>query len=181
MKWNDPWFSGTHDEWFWIDCRFQIDELPQLVSDHHGGNRLAIATFDSGSITPTPEERALGWSVVDEAMVSPPLTPRVKIPREDYDEWYIFPELPERVSILDRFVNHGGFTLADPTKLAASHNPPWHPSDCDWLVPLQMVFWENLTSINPITYVSSGDWNIVVTKLQPFAQSVTQVAHRTAE
>ena len=73
VHWNDHSLSGERAEWVWFVSRSPIAQLLDLTRMEHIGARLWICTFDSGSIMPNEEETSAGWSVVDEAMVSPPM------------------------------------------------------------------------------------------------------------
>lgn len=176
MGWDGPILKGQHDQWQWIVVREIILELPMLVAQCHIGSRLCITAFDSGPITPSAEELAIGWTLNGEMMISPPLATNTAIPCGEYDEWYILSHVPHGMEIRQRYVNYLGFTLEDPHKLAASQDPTWDRTNFDWLVPIQKDFWQDLKRLNPISYISSGDYDIVVTKNSRFAESVLAAA-----
>jgi hypothetical protein len=177
MRWDDLIFTGLRDDWHWVVVREMIRELPILATQFHVGNRLCISAFDSGPISPSQEETSLGWSLIGELMVSPPLAANTEIPCDGHDEWYIFSRMPNAIDIKHRCVNYFGFTLADPKQLAASQDPTWDRTKCDWLVPLQENFWRDIDRLNPVSYVSSGDYDIVVTKNHQFAESILTLAN----
>lgn len=176
MRWDDPIFTGSHDGWQWIVVREMIRDLPILVAQCHIGNRLCIAAFDSGPISPSPEEYSIGWTLKGDVMISPPIVAETDIPCAEHDEWYIFPEVPHDMEISQRYVNYFGFTLADAFELASSQDPTRDRTNYDWLVTLQLDFWRNLKRLNPISYVSSGDYDIIVTKNPRFAETVLSAA-----
>ncbi len=176
MRWDDPVFSGTHGKWTWIVVRKMIRELPTLIREHHAGQRLCITAFDSGPITPSAEEQATGWMLIDDAMVSPPLTAELQIPCDQNDEWYVFRSLPESITVTDRYVNYFGFNLADPRTLAESQDPTWDRTNYDWLVPIQRRFWDDMERLDPSSYVGSGDAEILVTRDSAFAARVLDIA-----
>ena len=113
-------------------------------------------------------------------MISPRLSPGLAIPCDQYDEWYVFSDLPADVEITTRYVNYGGFNLADPAELAASQDSTWCRANYDWLVPFQARFWDDLDRIRPTTYVASGDRDVVVTSDVVFARTITAAALRVA-
>ncbi len=117
MNWDDPLTTGTHGKWTWIVVRQMIRELPALTLKHHEAQRLCITAFDSGAITPSDDERALGWTLVNNIMVSPPLTTSLDIPCDTHDEWYVFRDIPRLLAVEERFVNYFGFTLANPARI----------------------------------------------------------------
>jgi hypothetical protein len=177
MRWDDRVFDGLHGSFAWFVSREMIDDLVNNVLRHHLGLRLWIVTFDSGVITPNNGELDAGWTVIGDAMVSPPLTLDLEIPCDQFGEWYIVnhAKLPERT--FERFVNYGGFNLADPRKMAESFDPTWERSGLDWLNPIQERFWNQIESIMPVAYICSGDNDIVVTQHREFFDDIRH-SHR---
>lgn len=174
MRWDDQVFSGTYEDWSWVVAREMIRELSALTRENHSGQRLCITAFDSGPIRPGPQEVRIGWTVIGDVMVSPPLSPQVEIPVGEYDEWYLFPELPSALELPDPYVNYLGFNLADPYAPAASQDPTWDRTNYDWLTPLQTQFWSDMKRVNPSSYISSGDADIVVSRNPAFAKCVLE-------
>ena len=178
MHWDDPLFTGTHGKWTWVVVRQLVRGLPALTLKHHEGQRLCITAFDSGPITPSDDERALGWTQMNDVMVSPPLRTSLDIPCDTHDEWYIFLDLPNSLGIDDRFVNYFGFTLVNPRELAESLDPTWDPKNYDWLIPVQLRFWANIERLNPSTYLCSGDTDVIVTQNPMFAARILDLARK---
>ena len=176
MHWDDRLTTGTHEKWTWIVVRQMIRELPALTLKHHEGQRLCITAFDSGAITPSDDERALGWTLMNGIMVSPPLTARLDIPCDTHDEWYVFRDVPRLLAIEERYVNYFGFTLANPRELAESQDPTWDPRNYDWLIPIQLRFWANIERLDPSSYVCSGDADVIVTQDAAFAAQTLDIA-----
>jgi hypothetical protein len=177
MRWDDDIFQDQHDEWKWFVCRNVIENLPSLVIQEHPSCRLWITTFDSGTITPSAEELAIGWSSIDGAMVSPRLRAGLDIPSDHYDEWYIFDADRLALGQFERFVNYGGFNLADPRSMAKSFDPTWEPSGLDWLCAIQDRFWIQLDRLGPVSYIASGDNDVVVTRHHGFADCIRRTIH----
>ena len=175
MNWDDPVYRGERGEWTWIVSRAPMGELLDLVIAEHIGARLWICTFDSGTITPNAEEKAAGWTVVDGAMVSPSIQPGLDVPCEQYDEWYIFEDARSRIQHLERFVNYGGFNLADPKKMEGSFDPSWERGTLEYLYPLQARFWAQLELLRPISYIGCGDKDVVVTRNLVFAARLREL------
>jgi len=155
--------------------RDMIPDLDKLVIQYHPDSRLCITAFDSGSITPSIEERELGWSLADNVMVSPQLGEISYIPHAEYDEWYVFDRVPESIGGFECFVNYGSFNLADPRQMAASFDSTWERSGLDWLYPIQDRFWSQLDQLSPVTYVASGDCDIIVTQKFELVEYVHQL------
>lgn len=175
MRWDSPTFIGVHGDWYWFVSRQPIEDLLCLVVQEHLGQRLWITAFDSGPITPNPEEMASGWKIVDGVIVSPRLVDGIDIPHDQYDEWYIFPDDRPRLHDLERFVNYGGFNLADPRAMTASFDPTWERSGLDWLYPLQDRFWKQLDHLSPLSYIASGESDVIVTRLPSFAELMRRI------
>ena len=175
MRWDDLFWTGSHDRWSWFVSRHQIPNVDKLVVRYHHRCRLAIASFDSGPILPDSEERSLGWSVVDNHMISPPLVDDLQLPCDQNDEWYVFNELPQSVVVSERYVRYFCFNLADPKLLAASQDPTWDRTNYDWLAPLQIQFWNDILRLSPITYIASGDVEVVVTSDPKFSTMISSL------
>jgi hypothetical protein len=174
MQWDDLVHEGERGEWKWLVSREPIIGLAELTASEHLNCRLWIATFDSGKITPSAEELAIGWKLIDGIMVSPPLTSETTIPSDCYDEWYVFDGDHSTFGVAERFVSFGSFTLADPRKMAATFDPTWEISGLDWLYPIQERFWSQVDRHFPLSYIASGDNDIVVTRKPGFAARVRQ-------
>lgn len=179
MRWDDRIFSGTHGKWWWLVVRDELPSLLEVVTENHIGQRLCVTAFDSGPITPSSEETALGWTLRDDVMISPPLTTGCTIPCGEFDEWYIFRDLPDSLFGAERFVNYSGFNLADPKLLAASQDPTWDRAAFDSLIPLQVRFWKELDRVMPSTYIGRGDYDVVVTSMPGFAKRMLELASNT--
>lgn len=172
MQWDSQRFEGIHGDWWWFVARSHTNDLLPLVLREHLGQRLWITTFDNGSIKPDADELTSGWRSVGGAMVSPPLMDGLDVPRDELDEWYIFEDDRSPILHLERFVNYGGFNLADPRSMAASFDSTWDRSGLDWLYPIQERFWAQLNELSPLSYIAIGDNDVVVTRNESFAKTV---------
>jgi hypothetical protein len=142
-------FTGRFEQYFWVEwisrSAFLNDFLnayPQIVLDKY----LVNSSFDSGSLSLTPEELEQGWQKYNELALSPRIKNISDIPGNGYDEWYIF-EMPNQFDNYEVFVNYGGFSLYD-SDFAEIHKRFW------WQLPL----------IKPTSYLAEGDNLIFVTK-----------------
>jgi hypothetical protein len=80
---------GSHGlyEWFVTDQQFDLLQLcPEVVL----GKYIAITSIDSGPLVPTDEETAAGWESRGKVAYSPKVQKIKGLPREGWDEWYIF-------------------------------------------------------------------------------------------
>ena len=105
-------------------------------------------------------------------MISPPLSVGLEIPSDQHNDWYIFGEDQPSLGEFERFVIYGGFNFADPREMASSYDPTWDRSALDWLYPIQERFWTQLDRLAPVSYISNGDNDVVVTRLAEFAESI---------
>jgi hypothetical protein len=164
-------YAGSRGGYFWLSASERhLRVTPALVKKNHLGLRIAITCFDSGRITPTPDEQSVGWSLQGQAMVSPPLTETLAIPLAEYDEWYVSETPRFERSVVEPFVNYGGFTLASPEVLVRDREA--RESDYDFLLPLQERFWRQLLAIKPESFIGWGDVNIVVSRRHDFVLAV---------
>jgi len=153
--------TGISHNYYWLVSRNELPDIDKLTINHHKNYILHLATFDSGPLAPSDEEINQGWSADGEIMFSPPLTNKVVIPYEQYDEWYLSNTKLSFPNGFDRFVNYSGFNLS----AESGFNPE-----------LQAQFWEQLVKINPETYVAIGDNDIVVSKNEALIKYISKNA-----
>ncbi len=168
--------TGVENEYHWLVSNEEIPSLDKIIIQYHSGYTFYLATFDSGPLTPSPEELALGWKVDGEIMVSPPLSNSVIIPHEQYDEWYLSEGILKFPEDLERFVNYGGFRLHEENETSKMANSTWERSRGDDMRPLQDKFWKQLKQIDPVTFVAVGDNDIVVSKNEELIKYVMSIA-----
>jgi hypothetical protein len=159
--------TGMRSDWSWVVFKQMISELPLLIAECHPSQHLFITAFDSGPIFPSEEEQRLGWTMFGETMVSPPLSAALEIPAAEHDEWYVFPDPRIRIMPDEIFVNYSGFTLVDAKKIELADE-----SRRRWLLDAQSRFWASLDRLQPSSYVSSGNIDIIVTRNQRFLDRV---------
>jgi hypothetical protein len=170
MRHDPSVYAGSFGGYAWLSAVDYDFVSPDLIKRSHLGLRLAITCFDSGSITPTAEEQSIGWSVQGRAMVSPPLTEAIDIPMDQFDEWYILETPRLEDSVVEPFVNYGGFTLVAPEVLAQDQGS--RPDTYEFLRPLQERFWRQLLALKPETFVGWGDVTVVVSRRPDFVRAV---------
>jgi hypothetical protein len=167
--------QGQHDRFEWLvmnDC----PRLVELTLQHHARLRLCISSFDSGQISPDEEEAAAGWTSSGSIMVSPPITESLDVPYDGYDEWYLLEQLPCNDWRPEVFVNYGGFTLRQIDEILNEYDPTWERNGRDWLPAMQERFWNQIDSVNPVTYVGMGDFDIVVSRRSEFIEEVRRAS-----
>jgi hypothetical protein len=152
---------GSHGIYEWLVTDHDIDLLhicPEIVI----GKYVAITAIDSGVFIPTQDETTSGWESRGNIAYSPKVAHIESLPREGYDEWYIFAdpfdlgtsrlaenvfEVPIEPGHLDVFVNYGSFALGGPEEKALSD-----------------LFWQQIEWIRPESYIADGHLlNLVTT------------------
>ena len=128
------------------------------------GKYVAVTSIDSGQLLPTDKEAAAGWQSRANIAYSPKIENAEDLPREGWDEWYIFNtptdlgtshlaenifEVPQEQGHLSVLVNYG-FALYPPER--AGH--------------LAELFWPQLTRVSPESYVANNDYLTFVTMNQ---------------
>jgi|SRR5215472_3069967 len=147
--------DGSQDsyEWFVTDEDFDLLELcPEIVV----GKYVAVTSIDSSQLTPTDKEKAAGWQSRAKIAYSPKIKNAEDLPREGWDEWYIFNtptdlgtshlaenifEVPQEQGHLSVLVNYG-FAL--------------HPQER--ANTLADIFWPQMARIRPESYVANNDY-----------------------
>jgi hypothetical protein len=139
-------------EWLVTDLQFDLLQLcPEVVL----GKYVAITSFDSGPLVPNDEETAAGWETRGNIAYSPKVQHIKGVPREGWDEWYIFEnptdlgtshleanvfEVPLRQGHVSVFVNY----------CFALHQPE--------LEDLATLFWQQMALIHTESYVADNDF-----------------------
>jgi hypothetical protein len=158
--------SGKHGTFFWAQKpNGRLDRLlghcPALVEEKF----VIVTSLDSGPLRLQPNELAAGWTQSGQLAYSPRIARADAIPREGYDEWYIFTG-PPQVQVDEVFAN-SHFELhgrdSDPGK------PQW------WFEHLQEKqerFWNQIARLQPQSYVAEGDLLTVATQDHALFESV---------
>jgi hypothetical protein len=139
-------------QWLVTDLQFDLLQLcPEVVL----GKYVAITSFDSDTLVPNDEETAAGWKTRGNIAYSPKVQHIKGIPREGWDEWYIFEnptdlgtshlkenvfEVPLSRGNVSVFVNYC-FGL---------HQPEWKD--------IAALFWQQMALICPESYVADNDF-----------------------
>lgn len=151
-------FHGAQGPVRWLESsshRIQdvLQVCPELVTRKH----LVVTAFDSSRLEPVPSERLLGWRVAGSALHVPPLESLELIPKNVFNEWYVFSEAPSDRK-LESFANTG-LTLG-PALGGSQTASPWD------LKRIQRNFWQQFQSAGAETYLSGGRRLIFATRDQ---------------
>ena len=74
-------------EWLVTDENF---DLLQLCPEVALGKYVAVTSIDSSEFVPTEKETAAGWQSRGKIAYSPKIQHADELPRDGWDEWYIF-------------------------------------------------------------------------------------------
>jgi hypothetical protein len=153
---------GVHGEYEWLASAHCIDDLLRLCPEIVLGKYVAVTSVDSGCYFPTAEELAAGWEGRNGIAYSPKIENAEAIPREGWDEWYVF---EDRVDL-------GGMAARESNPFQASLTPgevyafvnyndlALHRPEMESIAP---YFWKQFDWIRPRTYISeSGDYLVVI-------------------
>ncbi len=132
---------------------------PSLVLQKY----IAVTSCDSGPLCLNDEQKAEGWERRKDIAYSPKVTSVDALPRDQFDEWYVFDtphdlgqlvpsgrnifETPLVKGQVQVFVNFLGFAF-----------------HCPELEALTTLFWEQFAWIHPETYIADGDYLTIVSK-----------------
>jgi hypothetical protein len=148
-------FTGKHGDYFWVEWSedFLGDLLfafPQIVLKKY----LVNTSFDSGSLVLAPTETEHGWRKHNELALSPAIKEVSQIPKDQYDEWYIFTS-PATFDNYEVFINYGGFSL---------HN---------FFLEHQERFWQQIERLAPESFLAEGDNLICITRNESLYNQVS--------
>ena len=156
--------TGRFKIYQWVEFTENQLHLVKDVIENHIGMFLHIKSFDSGPISPTEEEIKQGWQLLGNILVSPTIDSKLEVPYDNFDEWYFFEAPTKLPDDIEDFVNYGSFSLVPVDQQLKEFDPTWERDSIDWLRPIQQRFWSQVSKLNPETYVSMGDKDIIVTK-----------------
>jgi hypothetical protein len=154
-----PSVIGLHKGYEWLVTEECLDDLLSLCPQIVMGKFVAITSIDSGHFVPTEAERASGWETQDGIAYSPVVTNIESIPRENWDEWYVFDQ-PFRLGRL--FPNERN-PFADPIasdEICVFVNYDFRLHDADHV--LSDLFWEQMHRVRPQTFIAESDHRLTV-------------------
>lgn len=164
--------SGEQGAFRWLTSReYDIDELlercPQVVL----GRYVAITSFDSGSLIPSPDEVAEGWRSSGGIAYSPRIHDALAVPHDQYDEWYVLDAPEDLGKVSDPFSPEA--TSSD-KRLYVFVNYGFAPGDPVWEEERDMLllFWHQIEEVRPVSYIADGDVLTFVTRDQDLFSAV---------
>lgn len=143
--------SGNFGTYHWVVWNSPFpDDLVESFPEIVLGKYVIVTSFDSGILRLTNDELQRGWRVQDGLAYSPPILEIASLPRDQYDEWYVFTQ-PVRMEACEVFINYSGFRLQDDASDQAMHE-------------LLERFWQQLQRLAPESYLAEGANLIFVTR-----------------
>jgi hypothetical protein len=164
--------SGRQGDYGWLVIEGEVENIAEISVKSHLGLHLCIAAADGDILQPSDSEIDLGWTLQSEVMVSPVLTRKLRIPEEEYDEWYILARPDFEAKPLECFVNYASFTLVSPEILDIGRDPTWERNANAFWEPIQERFWAQIDVVRPESFISSGDNTVVVSRRQEYLDAV---------
>jgi hypothetical protein len=175
MSESSPLTIGVHDEYQWLVCEHCLDDLLRLCPQIVLGKFVAVTSVDSGHYFPTEEELGAGWERRNGIAYSPRVKNVEILPREGWDEWYVFEERfdlggmaapesnPFEASLVPgevyAFVNYSSVGLHLPHKRG-----------------IAPYFWKQFDWIRPRSYIAeSGDYLFVISKDKELFEAAREV------
>lgn len=161
---------GMHGQYEWLVCEHCLDDLlrlcPEIVLDKY----IAITSTDSGSFFPTTEQVSSGWTIRNGIAYSPSIKVVETLPREGWDEWYVF----------DAPADLGGMAAqrSNPFVASLSRGEVYafiNYNDLGLHLPdhsgIARYFWKQFDWIRPQSYIGeSGNYLFIISKDKiPFA------------
>lgn len=168
-----PFTVGLHGDYQWLVTEEYMDDLLRLCPEIVLGKYVAITSIDSGSFVPNKEEKLSGWETRDGIAYSPMVSNVESLPRENWDEWYVFNQ-PFR---LGRLVAQEKNIFAEPISdeevcVFVNFNMGLHRADHEGLTNL---FWHQLARLRPQTYIAESDYHLTLVSSD---EEIFAVAHQ---
>jgi hypothetical protein len=142
-------------EWLVTDENFDLLQLcPEVVL----GKFVAVTSIDSSEFVPTEKETAAGWQSHGKIAYSPKIQHAADLPREGWDEWYIFNDFNDPADLGKSYLQENVFEaprgqghLSVFVNYCFALNQP----EMDRLVTL---FWQQMEWVRPESYVADSDY-----------------------
>jgi hypothetical protein len=154
-------YQGSNGNVSWLESGdLGLSKVIAKCPEIFAGRAVAITAFDSGSLAPSAEERALGWYAMGGVCYVPRVIDPQQLPHDQFDEWFIFDRLKE-FTREEPFVNDGSFALRDPAYLLEEADPTWDKvgirEDIQRRRSTQERFWAYVAQIGPRAFILDGD------------------------
>ena len=169
--------KGEKFGYFWLVSTNVFCNLKEPTIKHHIGHQIYIASLDHRLYPLTEVQKARGWTTLNNIMISPALYRSIEI-SFDFEhsvDWYISKKPLQFTKELEMYSECPGFTLAFPEYTYKDLVPTWEGL-LHYLLPEQEKFWQQLKQIDPQTYLSHGDYDVILSKNREFMADVENIA-----
>ena len=85
-----PIHTGSHGAYQWLVAEHHLTDLIGLCPEIVLGKYIAVTSCDSGPLILNTEELTTGWESRKGIAYSPRVLDVDTLPREQFDEWYLF-------------------------------------------------------------------------------------------
>ena len=161
-------YVGSHGEYEWLTTEHTLEDLlrlsPEIVLKKH----VAVTACDSGYYALGDEEKAAGWESRGRIAYSPRIDSIDVLPRDVYDEWYVFESLHDLGELVSQEKNVFETPITRGQILAlvnfgfALHLARFRA--------INDLFWSQLELVQPESYISDGEYlNVVSSNKDLFA------------
>ncbi|MGA8087757.1 MAG: hypothetical protein WCA10_10645 [Terracidiphilus sp.] len=153
-----PLTGGVHEDYEWLVTEQYLDDLLHLCPQIVVGKFVAITSIDSGIYHPTDSEIVAGWENRNGIAYSPRVEDAKALPRQGWDEWYVFNERVDLGGMLARDSNPFIASLG-PGRIYAFVNSNFSVAGTQGM---QDFFWNQFDRIRPQTYIAESDYFLQV-------------------
>jgi hypothetical protein len=169
-----PVTVGVHGAYEWLATEHYLDDLLRLCPEIVLGKYIAVTSVDSGPYYPTDQEKVAGWERRNGIAYSPKVEDVGTLPRQGWDEWYVF----------ENRVDLGGMAARDSNVFEASlsqgevyafvnYNFGLHLPNLQDVAP---YFWKQFDWIRPQTYIAESDYFLMIISADRKAFAVAREA-----
>jgi hypothetical protein len=145
---------GSQGLYEWLVTDENLDLL-QLCPEVVLGKYVAVTSIDSGQLVPTEKETAAGWQSRGKIAYSPKIENADELPREGWDEWYIF---KNPTDLGTSYLQENIFeVLRGPGHLSVFVNDCFAPHQPE-MESLATLFWQQIEWVCPESYVADNDY-----------------------
>jgi len=153
-----PLTVGSHGDYQWLVTDECLEDLLRICPKLVLGKYLAVTAWDSGSYSPTAEEKVAGWTSHGGIAYSPKVEDPQKLPNNIWDEWYVF-ESPRDLGVL-----FPKSTNPFEAEFAVGHvyafvNGYGGLASVEAYAP---YFWKQIGWILPHTYIAESDYLLMI-------------------
>jgi hypothetical protein len=155
-----PLTVGSYGDYEWLATEHCLDDLLRLCPEIVLGKYISVTSIDSGRLFLTDEDIAAGWESRGGIGYSPKVSKVETLPREGWDEWYVFEEPTDLGQLEAQGSNVFEVALTKGEVYTfVNYNFGLHRADMETLTP---YFWKQFNWIRPQTYIAESDSHLTI-------------------